>query len=130
MTTSFPLRFKDPQTKEMLRVVATELGIPMTEIAEEAIRHELVLLGRDLDRQLTEVVEALRSYDPERDIDHYLDQIEAGEAQDDPIQARQIPSNPAKRATSIQAPRATQPKRKKKTSAVDLTAELAAFSRR
>lgn len=95
---SFPLRFKNPRTKEMLRLVSSEIGVPMTEVAEEAIRHELVLLGADIERQLSDIVQALRSYQPERDIEHYLDLIEEGEARPDPIRARQLPATGTKAA--------------------------------
>lgn len=95
---AFPLRFKDPATKEMLRLVSDQLGVPMNDLAEDAIRHELVLLGAHIERQLTEIVTALQSYNPQTDLDAYLDAFAAGEAQSDPIKARQLPTSPTRRA--------------------------------
>ncbi len=97
---AFPLRFKDPETKEMLRLVSDQLGVPMNDLAEDAIRHELVLRGAYLERQLTELVAALKSYKPETDLDAYLDAFASGEADGDPVQARQLaaPAGRSKRA--------------------------------
>jgi phosphoribosylamine-glycine ligase len=90
MTTSaFPLRFKDPETKRMLRLVSDQLGVPMNELAEDAIRHELVILGAQVERQLSDIVTALQSYDPQTDLAAYLDAFASGEGQDDPVQAGQ-----------------------------------------
>lgn len=102
-TPAFPLRFKDPDTKEMLRIVATQLGVPMNEIAERAIRREVILLGAGIEKQLTEIVAALRSYNPERDIDAYMDDVADGEGLPDPLQATQIPPAVAKtpRASTV-----------------------------
>lgn len=94
----FPLRFKDPETKEMLRLVSDQLGVPMNDLAEDAIRHELVLLGAHVERQLSEIVTALKSYNPQRDIDTYLDAFAVGEADGDPVQARQLSAPGARRA--------------------------------
>ncbi|SRR6266851_5339374 len=91
---AFPLRFKDPATKEMLRLVSDQLGVPMSDLAEDAIRNELVVLGAHIERQLTEIVIALRSYDPQTDLDAYLDEFAAGEIHRDPVQAQQLPASP------------------------------------
>lgn len=80
----------------MLRLVSGQLGVPMNDLAEGAIRHELVLLGAHLEHQLTEIVTALKSYNPQTDLDAYLDAFASGEAQGDPVEARQIPV-PSKR---------------------------------
>lgn len=100
---AFPLRFKDPETKEMLRLVSDQLGVPMNDLAEDAIRHELVLLGADLERQLTEIVTALKSYDPQTDLAAYLDAFAAGEAHRDPLQAQQLPVRETRRPKGAEA---------------------------
>lgn len=100
---AFPLRFKDPETKEMLRLVSDQLGIPMNDLAEDAIRHELVLLGADIERQLTEIVTALKSYNPQTDLPVYLDAFAAGEADGDPVQARQLPAPETRRPKRAEA---------------------------
>lgn len=96
MTTppAFPVRFKDPSTKEMLRLVSDQLGVPMNDVAEGAIRNELILLGVGIERQLTEIVEALRSYDPVKDVDRYIEAFGAGEELGDPLQATRVESDP------------------------------------
>lgn len=100
---AFPLRFKDPKTKEMLRLVSDQLGVPMNDLAEDAIRHELVLLGADVERQLTEIVTALKSYNPQTDLDAYLDAFAAGEADGDPVQAKQLSVPMTKRPKRAEA---------------------------
>ena len=100
---AFPLRFRDPETKEMLRLVSDQLGVPMNDIAEDAIRHELVLLGAHIERQLTEIVTALKSYNPQTNLDAYLDAFAAGEAHGDPVQARQLPVPVTRRPTRAEA---------------------------
>lgn len=110
-TTAFPLRFKDDETKEMLRLVSEQLGISMTEIAEAAIRKELILLGAGIERQLSEVVAALREYNPQTDVEAHIDAAAEGEALPDPLQGTQIPpgsgrvARPAKSASSARSER-------------------------
>lgn len=87
---AFPLRFKDPETKAMLRLVSDQLGVPMNDLAEDAIRHELVLLGADIERQLTEIVNSMKSYNPQADLGAYLDAFASGEGQGDPVRTEQV----------------------------------------
>ena len=49
----FPLRFKNAATRQALKHLADQTGVPMTEIAERAIEHEIALQGSDLERRLT-----------------------------------------------------------------------------
>jgi len=56
------LRFRDEATHNTLRLTAELLGMSMNELAESAIRHELTLLGADLEQRLTRTVKLLRSY--------------------------------------------------------------------
>ena len=78
----FPLRFKNPGTREALRHLSEQTGIPMTDIAERAIEHEVALQGADLERRLEEALAVVRSYTPGRDLDAYLAEVEAGEQGD------------------------------------------------
>lgn len=89
-TSVFPLRFKDPATKAMLRLVSEQLGIPMNEIAEEAVRQELIMLGAGIQEQLTQIIEQLREYDPDRDMAKHVAAVIEGESLPDPLQARQL----------------------------------------
>lgn len=90
---AFPIRFKDPSTKEMLRLVSDQLGVPMNDVAEAAIRNELILLGVGIERQLTEIVAALRSYSPAADLDRLIEEIGAGEELGDPLRATRVESS-------------------------------------
>jgi hypothetical protein len=58
----FTLRFRDETTHQALRLTADLLGMSMNELAENAIRHELTLLGADLEQRLIRATELLRSY--------------------------------------------------------------------
>lgn len=89
-SSAFPLRFKNQSTKDMLRLVSDQLGIPMNDIAEEAVRQELVLLGAGIEAQLMQIVERLRQYDPERDMASSVAAVIEGESLPDPLQARQL----------------------------------------
>ncbi len=101
----FPLRFKDPHTKEMLRLVADQLGVPMNDIAEEAVRQELILLGAGIEEQLSRILERLRDYNPQRDLAAHIDAYIEGEANPDPLQATQVRStNPTPRRLTRKAP--------------------------
>ena len=57
----FPLRFKNGATRQALKHLAEQTGVPMTEIAERAIEHEIALQGSDLERRLTEELDQLAS---------------------------------------------------------------------
>jgi hypothetical protein len=100
----FPLRFKDPATKDMLRLVADQLGVSMTDLAEDAVRQELMILGAGLEQQLTDIVEALRSYRPD-DSGSHIATYAAGEAcEDDPMRARQLVVSTPPRTRSKKEP--------------------------
>jgi len=75
---TFPLRFKRPQTREALKQVAAAAGMSMTDAAEQAIEHEVALLGLDLERRLAEALDVVRSYTA-ADTEDYLTAIAAGE---------------------------------------------------
>ena len=84
----FTLRFRNEKTHQILRLTAEALGISMNELAEEAIAHELSILGADLEQKLTRTVELLRSYRGEgvnEDIDAFA---EAEVTVDDPLRSR------------------------------------------
>jgi hypothetical protein len=75
---TFPLRFKRPQTREALKQLAAAEGMSMTDAAEQAIEHEVALLGLDVERRLTEALSVIRSYTA-ADTEDYLAAIAAGE---------------------------------------------------
>lgn len=80
---TFPLRFRNPRNREALRQLAELTGTSMTAIAERAIEHEVVLLAADLEHRLEQSLETVRSYQPERDLDAYIDAAAAGEQEGD-----------------------------------------------
>jgi len=75
----FPLRFKRQGTRAALKHLSEQTGVPMTEIAERAIEHEVALQGADLERRLSEALAVVRGYRPERDVDAYIQAAAAGE---------------------------------------------------
>lgn len=75
----FPLRFKNHATREALKNLAEQTGVPMTDIAERAIEHEVVLQGADLERRLAEALTVVRSYQPQLDAEAYIAAAAAGE---------------------------------------------------
>jgi len=75
----FPLRFKNRHTRAALKHLSEQTGVPMTVIAERAIEHEVALQGADLERRLTEALRVVRSYQPTRDADAYIEAAAAGE---------------------------------------------------
>jgi len=51
----------------------------MTDIAEQAIEHEVVLLAVDLDARLSQALDIVRRYQPDRDFDRYVEAAAEGE---------------------------------------------------
>jgi hypothetical protein len=56
------LRFRNRRTYQRLKHIAGIVGSSMNEIAEAAVERELDFLSTDLEAQLSETVEALRSW--------------------------------------------------------------------
>ena len=77
--TAFPLRFKNPANRDALRHMAELTGMSMTDIAEQAIEHEVVLLAVDLDARLSQALDLVRRYQPDRDFDRYVEAAAEGE---------------------------------------------------
>ena len=77
--TAFPLRFKNPANRDALRHIAELTGRSMTDIAEQAIEHEVVLLAADLDARLSQALDIVRRYQPDRDFDRYVEAAAEGE---------------------------------------------------
>ena len=86
----FPLRFKNPQNRDALRRIAEMTGQSMTDVAEQAIEHEVVLLAADLEERLEAALDTVRRYRPEADsqagqepgVDAWLDAAADGETSD------------------------------------------------
>lgn len=112
---TFPLRFKKPRNREALRRMAELTGERMTDVAERAIEHEVILLATDLEARLEEALEVVRSYSAEHDLDSYLDAAAAGEGND---------LGPGLRALAVHASTTHPPQRSAAALGI-----LAAFSR-
>ena len=90
--TKFTLRFDDPQTHDLLRLVADRLGVSMNQLAEEMIARELGAVALVVEEELTQTLQLLRDY---RGGDAEEDAVAFGEAEasvvgDDPAQGRMI----------------------------------------
>lgn len=76
---TFPMRFKNPRTREAVRHLAERTGTTMTDVMERAVEHELALQGADLERRLSEALEVVRSYSAGTDAAGYVAAAAAGE---------------------------------------------------
>lgn len=76
---TFPLRFKNPNTREALKHLAEQSGTSMTDIAERAVAHEVALQGADLERRLSEALAVVHAYTAGGDAGAYIDAVAAGE---------------------------------------------------
>jgi hypothetical protein len=63
---SFPLRFHDERTRELLRLVAERQQVSMNQLAEELISRELDVLALGLETTMSRTVELLRAYRTDR----------------------------------------------------------------
>lgn len=91
------LRFHNTRTHTRLKKVAGLVGVSMNDIAEVAIERELDFLAADLEDELLETVDALRSWrytDEQLTVD--IAAFSEGEAHErDPLQATMAPPNSA-----------------------------------
>ncbi len=84
---AFTLRFSDERVHRSLRLTAELLGMSMNDLAEQAIAHELAVLGADLEERLNRTVELLRTLrsTDDRDIEAFA---RAEVEVDDPLRSR------------------------------------------
>lgn len=59
---TFPLRFANPGTRDLLHLVATRQGLSMNRLVQEMVERELEVLALGLEISLTQTVELLRTY--------------------------------------------------------------------
>jgi uncharacterized membrane-anchored protein len=102
---SFTLRFHDPQVHNLLRLIAMEEGVPMTEIAEEFIAQGVRHRAEGIEVRLTETVNLLRAYrlagDRSARDQHAIEQIARAEADTpEPLPAKVISRMEARRLRS------------------------------
>ena len=89
MSTTFPLRFSNPDTREHLRLLAEQLDTSMNRLAEDMIERELAAMSLGLEGELEETLRRLRGF-TQADIERSLDAWASAEAQHDPISARMV----------------------------------------
>ena len=59
---SFPVRFENERTRELLRAVALHERVSMNQLAEEMIERELEVMALGIEDTLSRTIELLRSY--------------------------------------------------------------------
>lgn len=89
MSTTFPLRFRNPATREHLRLLAEQLNTSMNRLAEDMIERELAAMSLGLASEIEETLRRLRSL-TRADIERSIDAWASTEAQQDPISARMV----------------------------------------
>lgn len=87
MGTTFPLRFRNPSTREHLRLLAVQLNTSMNRLAEAMIERELAAISLGLESELEETLRRLRDLSAQ-DIERSVEAWAAAEGQRDPIVAR------------------------------------------
>ncbi len=88
-TTKFTLRFRSPQTHELLGVVADELGLSKNQLAEQMLERELQAAALSLELDLAGTLELLQSYNRDTDVESHIQAFAEGEAYgDDPLRSR------------------------------------------
>jgi hypothetical protein len=84
---AFPLRL-DERTQSALRLVADQLGVSMNALAGDMIARELEALVAALDDQVSETMQALRSYRGEGHDEDWAAFARAEVQRPDPIRTR------------------------------------------
>lgn len=89
---SFPLRFENERTRELLRIVADRTNTSMNQLADRMIQRELEVLALGLETSLSRTVELLKAYRGDGRREAWRSFADA-EALPDPVQARRVESN-------------------------------------
>lgn len=84
---TFPLRFANTRTRDLLQLVAARQGTSMNRLAEDMIERELEVLALGLEVNLTQTVELLRAYRGEGRAEAWSEFADA-EALPEPLRAR------------------------------------------
>lgn len=90
---SFPLRFENERTRELLRLIAERQQTSMNQLAEQMIERELDVLALGLEVTMSRTIELLRGYRVGRGAESWNDFAEA-EALPEPVTTRRIGVNP------------------------------------
>ena len=86
---TFPLRFANPGTRDLLHLVATRQGLSMNRLIQEMVERELEVLALGLEISLTQTVELLRAYRGEGRAEAWSAFAEA-EALPEPLRAQRV----------------------------------------
>lgn len=85
----FTLRFQNERTRELLGLVAEELGVSMNQLAEQMLERELGAAALLLERDLVDTVALLREYRREENLERDIQEIAEAEAYErDPLRSR------------------------------------------
>jgi hypothetical protein len=90
-TTKFTLRFENPGTHELLRLLAGRWGVSMNRLAEDILERELRIGALLEEAAILETLALLRRYRPERDLEGDIAAIARAEVTvDDPAEGRMV----------------------------------------
>lgn len=87
-STKFTLRFRNPQTHEILGLVAERYGMSMNQLAEEMLERELRAAALVLELDLTGTLDLLRDYSRGEHLERAIEEFAQAEAREqDPLRA-------------------------------------------
>lgn len=92
-TPKFTLRFRKPQTHQMLGMLADELGVSKNQLAEQMLECELRAAALSLEHDLAGTMELVRNYNRDAQLEDHIQAFAEGEAYgDDPLHSRSKPA--------------------------------------
>ncbi|MEX1172733.1 MAG: hypothetical protein WEG56_08990 [Chloroflexota bacterium] len=86
---TFPLRFANQGTRDLLHLVANRQGLSMNRLVQTMVERELEVMALGLEISLTQTVELLRSYRGEGRAEAWAAFAEA-EALPEPLRAQRV----------------------------------------
>jgi hypothetical protein len=93
----FTLRFRNPQTHEILGLVAERYGMSMNQLAEEMLERELQAAARVLELDLAKTLDLLGDYSRGEHVEQAIKEFAEAEGRErDPLKAR-LAESPATR---------------------------------
>ncbi|MGH2824091.1 MAG: hypothetical protein ACRDLY_13915 [Thermoleophilaceae bacterium] len=88
-STKFTLRFRNPQTHEILGLVAERYGMSMNQLAEDMLERKLQAAALVLELDLTGTLDLLRGYSSGQHLERATEELAQAEGHEqDPLKAR------------------------------------------
>jgi hypothetical protein len=88
-TPKFTLRFRNPETHEILGLVADRYGVSMNQLAEDMLERELRAAALVLELDLSGTLDLLRGYNRAEHLERAIEEFaEAEGGERDPLRAR------------------------------------------